>query len=69
MGRKSKLTLTLTEQQDGTYVLSWQDPILVESSEPNARTMTMQEIEAYFPKFCSVNRECHSELNSAVNLN
>lgn len=67
MGQTRKLKATLTEHEDGVHVLSWPDSSS-HTFEIFTRIVTKQEILADFPEFCSAIRECHADLNLAVDL-
>lgn len=68
MGRKAKLTVTLTIGDDGLHIWSWQDESS-DCSQPLSRIVTVREIKSEFPKFCKAVTESYSLLNPAVELN
>lgn len=64
---KQKLKVTLTEQEDGTYRLSWQDRTNVQAPFTD-RIVTLEEVQSEFPEFCEAIAQCHSDLNPAMNV-
>lgn len=63
-----KLKVTLTEQDAGSYILSWQNPDDVENASPIVQNVTLLEMQTKFPDFCRAVTECHADLNPAVPL-
>lgn len=67
MAPVKNLKVTLTEQEPGNYVLSWQNPDQVENV-PSVQNVTLHQVQADFPDFCKAVTDCHTDLNPVVPL-